>query len=1038
MKKSLLKDSIREIKNTYKRFLSIVLIVLLGVGFFAGIRATSPDMKDSVDTYFDKQNMMDIQVISTLGVTEDDVIALSQIDGVKQVIPTYSFDASIKTEEKDIVVKISAMPDEMNKLKLVEGSMPTNQEECVVEALFLSSTGYKIGDYITIEPEKMDSNFSFDEEEKEESLETVYTNKLKIVGTVQSPEYISSSRGTSKLGSGSVNYYMYIPKSNINMDVYTTAYITVDGALEFATYSDEYEDLINNIEDKIEKIAIQREQARYEEIKDEATKKLDEAQAEYDKEKQKAESEIADAESKLADARKQVENGEKELKLNRQKAQKEFENAQKQIEDGLKQLERSESDVQSNKEQANTQIAELEKQIELLKTQGLPAEELEKAIGTITSQISLIKQELKNAEETIQQSKEELLANKKELEKQKEDTNKQFLQAEQDLEKARKEIEENAVKLEDAKKEATENLNEAQEKLNDARIQISKIEKPTWYILDRNLNYGYAEYMQEAERIAKIAEVFPLIFFLVAALISLTSMSRMIEEQRVQIGTLKALGYNKKEISIKYIIYALLATIIGGLLGIVIGVKIIPEIIISMYGMMYTLPKAECIIRWDIGLAGIGFALICTVGATIYTCIKELKEKPASLMLPRAPKPGKRIFLERIKFIWSKMKFSKKVTARNIFRYKKKFLMTIIGVAGCTSLIIVGFGIRDAVTQMIPLQYEKIFKYDAVITLEENLTTEQISEEQQRIDDQEKVQNTLPCYMKTLEITSIENTQTLNLVVANLEDNISDFIELKSRTEEQNYNLEKDTVIITEKISTLLNIKVGDNITIKDTDDLEKEVTIGAITENYLNHYIYMSSNLYNSLYGENSYKPNSILIKETEDATIEDEESLGKNILQGSEHISGVSFLSVSKDMFASVMDNMKIVVYVLIVAAGLLAFAVLYNLSNVNISERIKELATLKVLGFYNKEVFDYITKETRILTAIGCIGGIFCGMFLTTFIMKTCELDIFMFNPEIKPMSFVYGIVITIIFAEIVNFAVSRTLKKINMADSLKSVD
>ncbi|MGN1326714.1 MAG: FtsX-like permease family protein, partial [Clostridia bacterium] len=919
---------------------------------------------------------------------------------------------------------------------------------------------------------------------------------------------ISSSRGTSKLGAGSVNYYMYIPKSNINMDIYTVAYITVDGALELATYSNEYEDLINDIEDKIEEISVQRKQARYDEIVNEATEKLDEAQAEYDEEKQKAESEIADAENQLADAKKQVEDGEAELKSSRKKAQTEFANADKKIEEGQKQIDEAKSTLESKKIEASAQIEEAQTNLELLKTtneqyktlinqksevesqitkidvlleelekdevanadkiteliaqkqilnetltqintgiaqiqqslatQGLQAEELDTAIVAITNQISSAQKELEDAENTIKQSEQELLANKKELENQKASTNQKLAQAEQELENARKEIEENEIKLEDAKKEANEKLDEAQEKLNDARVQISKIEKPTWYILDRNSNYGYAEYMQDTDRIAKIAEVFPLIFFLVAALISLTSMSRMIEEQRVQIGTLKALGYNKIEISIKYIIYALLATIIGGLIGIIIGVKIIPEIIISMYEMMYNLPEASCIIRCDIGLAGIGFALICTLGATIYTCIKELKEKPASLMLPRAPKPGKRILLERIKFIWSRINFSKKVTARNIFRYKKKFLMTIIGVAGCTSLIIVGFGIRDAVSQMIPMQYGEIFKYDAIVTLEDDITTNQINEEQQRIKEQEKVQDTLSCYMKTVEITSIKNAQTLNLLVINPEDNFSEFIALKSRSKKQNYNLDDNTVIISEKISTLLNIKVGDKITIKDTNDLEKEVTIGAITENYLNHYIYMSSNLYNELYGENTYKPNSILIKETENTTLEEEDSLGKTILQGSDNISGVSFLSISKDIFSGVMDNMKIVVYVLIVAAGLLAFAVLYNLSNVNISERIKELATLKVLGFYNKEVFDYVTKETRILTAIGAFFGLFGGTFLTKYIMKTCELDMFMFNPKIDVMSFVYGVVITIIFAEIVNFAVNRTLKKINMADSLKSVD
>lgn len=1105
MKKSLLKDSIREIKNTYKRFLSILLIVLLGVGFFAGIISTSPDMKDTIDKYFDEKNVMDIQVMSTLGLTDKDITELSKIDGVKQVNPSYSFDASIKSEERDIVVKVLAMPEEINKLELKEGTMPVNQDECVVEKDFLNGTGYKIGDYITINPEEINTSFS---ENEEETLKIVNTSKLKIVGIIESPQYISKTRGTSKLGSGTANYYMYIPKTNINMDIYTIAYITIDGALELPTYSNKYEDLIDNIEEKINEISAQREQERYDEIIDEANEKLNEAQSEYDSEKKNAEDKIADAENKLSDAKKQVEDGIAELKSNKNKAQIEFKNADKEIENAQKQINEAKDTLQTKKEEANSQITEAEKNLKTLKTlneqyktlinqkneiekqitkiqlaikeleknevanadkikeltiqkqvleqnltkinngiaqiqqslaiQGLQVEKLDATISAITSKINSAKQEIVNAENEINNSEQKLETNKKELEKQKTSTNRKLSQAEQKLENAKKEIEENETKLEDEKKEATKKLDEAQQKLNDAKNEITKIQKAEWYILDRNSNYGYAEYMQDTDRIAKIANVFPIIFFLVAALISLTSMSRMIEEQRVQIGTLKALGYNKVEISMKYIIYALLATIVGGFLGIIIGVKIIPKIIVSMYAMMYTLPETNFIIRWDIGLPGIAFALISTLGATIYTCVKELKERPASLMIPRAPKPGKRIFLERISFIWSKMNFSNKVTARNIFRYKKKFLMTIIGVAGCTALIIVGFGIRDAISQMIPMQYGEIFKYDAIVSLDEDIEKEKIKEEQKSINEQENVEETIPCYIKTVEISNIENSQTLNLVVTNSEDDISNFISLRSRTKGKNFELDDNTIIISEKISDLLNIKVGDKIKIKDTNDIEKEVVVGAITENYLNHYIYMSNNLYNKLYGENSYKPNSILLKETANITEEEENNLGKEILQSSPNITGVSFLSITKDIFSDVMDNMKIVVYVLIVAAGLLAFAVLYNLSNVNISERIKELATLKVLGFYNKEVFDYITRETRILTAIGIFLGLFGGTFLTKYIMKTCELDMFMFNPKIKIKSFVYGVVLTIIFAEIVNLAVNHTLKKINMTDSLKSVD
>lgn len=649
------------------------------------------------------------------------------------------------------------------------------------------------------------------------------------------------------------------------------------------------------------------------------------------------------------------------------------------------------------------------------------------------------KQQLEVATKQIEQNEANLNNQKAELESNKKKAENEFASARRKIENSKSEISENESKLEDSRKEANEKLEEAQQKINDAREEVNKIEKPTWYILDRNSNYGYAEYIQDTDRIANLAKVFPLVFFLVAALISLTSMSRMIEEQRTQIGTLKAIGYNKAQISMKYVIYALLATIIGGVTGMCVGFKLLPKIITMMYQMMYTISNAECPFRLDIGITGLVFALVCTIGATIYTCIKELIEKPAILMLPKAPKPGKRILLERITFIWNRMKFTNKVTARNLFRYKKKFLMTVIGVAGCTSLIIAGFGIRNAIGNMIPDQFGEIFKYEGTVSLKDDLNQDAIVNEENEIKDIEKVSKTLTCYMTAVETTQMESTQTINLMVTDRIDELKDFVSLRARNNKKNeYTLSNDSVIISEKLAKLLNANVGDKITIKDTDDIEKTVTVGNITENYIYHYMYMSSNLYNSIYGENEYKPNTILIKEEQEITLDEEDNIGKIILADESNVVGVTFLSSTKDIFSMVMDKMQLVVYILIIAAGLLAFAVLYNLSNVNISERIRELATIKVLGFYNKEVFNYVAKETRILTVIGILLGLLGGYFLAMYAVKTCELDMLMFDYNIGIMSFIYGVVITIVFAEIVNIAVNRTLKKISMIESLKSID
>ena len=1006
MKKALIKDSIRQIKNTFKRFLSIVLIVFLGVGFFAGIRATSPDMKDTVDTYYDLQDVMDIEVLSTLGLTNEDIEALKNVEGVDNVEGSYNFDATVNNDEKEFVVKVKAMPENINKIQLINGNLPQNNDEGVVEESFLIGTGYKIGDYIELNPEKLELS-------QEENTDVIKQKKIKIVGVIESPEYISRSRGTSKLGSGSINYYMFIPRENINMDVYTVAYITVDGAKKLATYNQDYKDLISKVKDNVEEISEERKQARYNEIIEEANKKLDEAQNEYNDKKQEAEDKINDAENQIEDAKRQIKNAQITLENNISSTNDKFKEADNKIKE-------AESQIQNAKEQLENQ----RQQIEMM------PESQEKEYA---------KQQIEEATKQLEQKEADLNNQKTELENSKKKAENEFASARRKIENSKSEIEENESKLEDSRNEANEKLEEAQKKINDARADVNKIEKPTWYILDRNSNYGYAEYIQDTDRIANLAKVFPLVFFLVAALISLTSMSRMIEEQRTQIGTLKALGYNKAQISMKYVIYALLATIIGGVTGMCLGFKLLPKIITMMYQMMYTLPNAECPFRLDIGIAGLAFALVCTIGATVYTCIKELIEKPATLMLPKAPKPGKRILLEKITFIWKRMKFTNKVTARNLFRYKKKFLMTVIGVAGCTSLIIAGFGIRNAIGNMIPDQFGEIFKYDGLINLTENLSTEQIEEEKNKVKDIEKITNTLPCYMTAVETTQIDNTQTINLMVVDKADNIKDFVSLRDRkNKKEEYVLSNDSVIISEKLAKLLNTNIGDKITIKDTDNIEKTVTVGEITENYIYHYMYMSSDLYNSIYGENEYRPNTILIKEEQGTTLEEEDEIGKIILADENNVVGVTFLSSTKDIFSMVMDKMQLVVYILIIAAGLLAFAVLYNLSNVNISERIRELATIKVLGFYNKEVFNYVTKETRILTIIGILLGLLGGYFLAMYAVKTCELDMLMFDYDIGIMSFIYGIVITIIFAEIVNIAVNKTLKKISMIESLKSID
>ena len=514
--------------------------------------------------------------------------------------------------------------------------------------------------------------------------------------------------------------------------------------------------------------------------------------------------------------------------------------------------------------------------------------------------------------------------------------------------------------------------------MDDAEEEVNSIERPTWYILDRQQNAGYVSYMQDTDRVANLAQVFPIVFFIVAALISLTSMTRMVEEQRVQIGTLKALGYNKLQIASKYIIYATLATVIGGLIGLVIGFSILPKVIADIYAMVYDVPDVILEFNMTYATAGMLAAMLCTIGATVISCYKTLKQKPATLMRPKAPKPGKRVLLERITFIWKRLNFTKKVTARNIFRYKKRFMMTIIGVGGCTALIIAGFGLRDAISSMIPSQYGKIDLYNISVTLKDEYKNEELENIDNILKNYEYTEDVLNANVQSVTIDKNDNTQSIQLIVPQNVEKLSNFIVLESRTDnDEKYVLDDTGVIITEKLSKLLDIKVGDEIKILNSDDKECNVKVNAITENYIYHYIYMTPNLYNQLY-DTRIGYNVVYVNTTDMEELEEDE-LGEQILSNSDYISGVTFMSNTESIFSEVMNNMDLVVWILIISAGLLAFVVLYNLLNANITERIRELATIKVLGFYDKEVYDYISRETIILTVIGMLFGIARRIFL-----------------------------------------------------------
>lgn len=968
--KTLTKQSFLSIKKTFKRFLSILAIVLLGVGFFTGIRQTSPNMESSIDKYFKDQNVYDINLISTWGITKEEINELKSKG--YDIEPSYSIDSIIDVDD-DYVVKVHSYDPlaKMNKLIVIDGRLPINNSECVIEKN-KDLGNYKIGDTIKVEDDNL----------KEQTLE--------IVGFVKSPLYVSRERGSTKLLNGKVNFYMYSLITNFDIDYYTESYIKLN--TNESTYSKKYDDLINDEEDKLKEITNKFIEKRFNTEKEDALKELNENIDKYNKEKNDVYKKLDDAQTKINKNEKELKNNITKLNNNEKKAKETFKTKKQEIE--------------NNKKKVNEGITTLKKNISYLESIGFDT--------------TYLKKELSNLETNLKKLNDGYNTLLKEEKK----TYKEISNARIKINNGKKELENAKKELNDSRNKADKEFEDAYKKIEDARKEIDDLKKPEWYILDLDSNVGYYSFSQDSERINKLAKVFPLLFYIVAVLVSLTTMTRMVEEERGELGTLKSLGYNDSQILFKYIIYALLATTIGSVLGVIIGSNTIPSIIYGMYSLMYTL--GDFVNEFDTSSALIGsfIAIGCILLSTYLAVKKSLKEVPAELLRPKSPVAGKRVLLEKIPFIWKHLSFSRKVTVRNVFRYKKRFLMTIFGIAGCTGLIIAGFGIKDCITDMVPNQYEKIFNYDLEITF--NKDSDSIDKDYEEISKFKEFKETLKANKEAIDIINKDTNQSVQLIIPF--DNYKDFIKIQDRKTNNEYNLD-DKIYISEKLYKLLKLKENDILKIK-LDDKEYDVKVGGSTENYIMHYIYMSKKTYDS----DSYNTMLVKIDNLDENVRKD---LSKR-LKEYDSVSKLTYNSLSRTIFDDAMENFGQVSGILIVSAGLLAFVVLYNLSSINISERKREIASIKVLGFYDNEVYNYIGRENKILTFIGMLLGCLIGYILTMYIIKTCELDITMFSPKISIYSYLYSLGITLLFTFLVDIADYFSLKHIKMVESLKSVE
>lgn len=1196
-KKALRKDFYMEIRKSMGRFLSIFFIVAIGCAFFAGIRSSEPDMRYSGDAYFDRKNLMDLQVISTMGLTDEDVEAIEKLDGIEKAEAGYSVDALCTEGDNQIVMHVMSLLPSMNQVQVENGRLPEKSDECVVDADFLSKSTLKIGDRVTL-------SSGTDKPVTDSLKEDTFT----IVGSVSSPCYIGFQRGSTTIGSGNISAFLCVPEESFCMEVYTEIYAQVKGAEKLTAFTDQYDQRIDSVMKEVEAIKEEREKARYDEIVTEASEKLadaekeiTDAEAELEQGKAEAQEKLTAAREKLENAQKELEQAKKELASSQAKiasSKEELEQAQKELNEssgkiaaGEKELNEKSIALATLKEQKDTlqgQLAALEQQKEELSGQKTTLEAQKRTLqegqknlldtqAVLQQQISRLKAEkedlnaegirLSEEKETLQKEYEELKSqyeasgdteilkqveakkaqldevnakiaensakieqNKTLLEtvesqmdpleeklvqmkngleqtemalekisaglseieagqeqmqtgltqmesyissgefqlqaareqlesgknqilsgqRQIEDAKKRIADGEEQIQAGIKQIQDGEtgladgwIEYQDGERQANAEIADGEAQIADAKVQladakkeIEQIEKPTWYIYDRSHLPEYSGYGDNADRMKAIGEVFPLIFFLVAALISLTTMTRMVEEERTIIGTLKALGYSKKSIAAKYLGYAVLATLTGGIFGVMIGEKILPYIIITAYKIMYRhLPDVEIPYNLYYGVLACVAALLCTVAATIFSCMKELKEQAAELMRPPAPKQGKRVFLEYIPFLWKRLNFTWKSTVRNLMRYKKRFFMTIFGIGGCMGLMLVGFGLKDSISSIVPLQYEDIQLYDGNVILQSDVT---MQEKQEVYEALEKNSQVVATAEDLLQKITIEHDGVSKEVYLNVPENVekfSDFVVLQDRTTKEKYQLTDKGAVLTEKMAKELGVSAGDTVTIKEENEKERTVKISQICENYMSHYLYMTPAVYKAAYGKEP-EYNSIYYR-TEGRTTKEAESVGEAALKLDGALS-VSYMTELRQQVDDMLQSLDIVIVVLIISAGMLAFVVLYNLNNINITERKRELATLKVLGFYDKEVTEYVYRENILLTLIGSVFGMLLGKILHRFIIVTVEIDSVMFGRNINTISFVYAFLLTVVFSLFVNGVMYFKLKKINMVESLKSVE
>lgn len=1066
MKSMMKRNTFREIKKSFGRYFAILAIIALGVAFFSGLKITQSVMVHSADVYLKDLQFYDYRLVSTLGFTEENVEALAEKEDVRAAEGAISAEVLYKDAgENERVIKMHSITEKVNKLKLVAGEMPQSADECVVDSVLFSE-------------DAIGSKLVLSENNTTDDLDKFAYKEYTITGLVQSPCYIQFERGNTSIGNGRISGFAYILKDGFAVDYDTEIYIKFDE--DYDIYSDEYDSYMDAKEADWEAYTKEQADIRYEKIVKDAQDELDEKKEELEEKRAEAEAELEsakqqlkDGETEISDGKNQIASAKTELSAKASELQSgkdalsskaaELESASQQIsgqesalaakkaeyEQGLNAYlaaKQQVTDQRNSLEAAKAQLMEntpgyeeMLAQIEagLTEVAGAEAElnaknaELEAAAGQLSSaesQLAAAKQQIEDGKNALAAAEAELTDGENQLAAAKE----QIEEKEDQLEAAETELADGLLQYQEKQSEFDEQMQDADDQIADAQSKIDEIEKPETYVLDRNTNVGYVCLKNDSGVVKGIANVFPVFFFLVAALICMTTMNRMVEEQRTQIGVLKALGFSEGKIMGKYLFYSGSAAISGTLIGYVLGIHFFPLVIITAYGIVYKMGGIYYVSDLPLALVSLTVAVLCSVGTTWLSCHKELKEVAADLMRPKAPKAGKRVFLEHVPFIWKRLKFLQKVSVRNIVRYKKRFFMMVIGISGCTALLVMGFGVRDSVVAVADQQYEEIQLYDIGVTLKDGKMPGEA--DLKSLDSVLEKENAAGMYAmeKTIDLVTDKGTKSIHMVAVENPDEVGDFISLHTKKQEPIAYPKEGEAVLSKKVAETYAVKKGDTILLRDSDNNEMHLKVTGICENHIYNYVYIAPESYEKQIGDVVFKNVYVRLPDASDI-----HEVSAALMKAD----GVTAVTVNSDMLSRIsqmMSCMNYIVIIIIICAGALAFIVLYNLNNINITERVREIATIKVLGFYPKETASYVFRENMVLTAIGCGLGLILGKWFHRFVMGEIQIDMVSFNVQINAVSYLFSVLLTMGFAWIVNCMMTGKLERINMAESLKSID